>query len=76
MAFSMALKGVQVLDFDLGAKRIAAFRTDRNVGVAAKTAFLHVAVTDAEILENGSERAQVSAGFFRRAQVRLADDFQ
>ena len=48
----------------------------RNVGVAAKAAFFHVAVADAEILENLPERPQISDGFRRGAQIGLADDFQ
>ena len=50
-------------------------RPDRNVRVAAKAPFLHVAVADSEVKQRLAQVRQVIVGFLAAAEVGLADDF-
>ena len=70
------LERVHVLDLNLGAEGSGRIGPNRHVGIAAEAAFLHVAIADFQELEDGSERAQISTGLGRGAEIGLADDFQ
>src|SRR5439155_20026664 len=69
-------EGVHVLDLGARAERVAAGRAHRDVGVAAKAAFLHVAVADLEILQGRAQRAEVRDGLGGTLQLGLADDLE
>ena len=47
-----------------------------DVGVDPQAAFLHVAVGDAEVVQQQFQLGQIGLGLGRRAHVGLADDFQ
>ena len=68
-------EGIQVLDLAPGAERFAR-AAHRDVGVAAKRAFLHVAVTNADPLHQCVQRLGIGDRLGGRAHVRLGDDFQ
>ena len=74
--FLDSLERVQILNFDLDAESCASFRPDRNVRVAAKAPFLHVAITDAEVLQNLSEGSEVGTGFLWTSDIRFTDDLE
>ncbi len=53
---------------------LAAGRAQRDVGVAAQRALLHVHVADAELAQRRAQQPQPLAGLLGRAQVGLGDD--
>ncbi len=65
---------VHVLDLDLGAVLGLAARPERDVGVAAERALLHVAVAHAQVDQDRAERLQVGGGLLRALEVGLGDD--
>ena len=67
---------VHILQFGPGAEFLCPHRPERNVGIAAQRAFLHVAVADFQIKEDVADNLEVCRRLFRRAQVRFADDLQ
>src|SRR5690606_7094353 len=60
---------VHVLHFHLLSKCRGTFRHHRDIGVAPKRSFLHVAVTDTEIAYDLSYLGQQQVGFFRIMHV-------
>ena len=64
---------VQVLDLGAGAERRAR-PADRDVGIAAQRALLHVAIAGAEVAEDRAQLAHVEDRLLGRAQVGLGDD--
>ena len=66
---------IEVFDLGPGAEGRRFYRHDRYVGVAAEAALFHVAVADLQVAQDRPQLAQVLAGGFRAADVRLADDF-
>ena len=78
LEFNRALhmaEGIEVLQFGAGAEGACAARTDRHVGVATKTPFLHVPVADPEVHHNCMERLEIGDGLLRAPHVRLGHDF-
>ena len=69
------LEAVQVLDFASRAQWRAGL-AHRHVGVAAKRAFLHVAVTNANPGDDFVQLFGISHGFFARTNVGLGHDFK
>src|SRR5262245_16238030 len=69
-------EGVHVLDLDLGAERGRACRPHRHVGVAPEAPFLHVAVADLVILQDGAQGAEIGTGLGGAAHVGLAHDLE
>ena len=67
-------EAVHVLDFHLWTELGGIDRADADIGIAAEAAFFHIAGGYAQILQDAAQLDQILAGFFRRAQVRLADD--
>ena len=53
---------------------LAAGGAERDVGVAAQRALLHVHVADAELAQRRAQQPQPLPGLLGRAQVRLGDD--
>ena len=76
MARSTLRKEFMFLISTLVPSSLAPRRPDRDVGVAAEAAFLHVAVADLEVPQERAQLAQVGAGLGRGAHVRLADDLE
>ena len=70
------LERVDVLDLGPGAEGLGSDRHDRDVGVAAETALLHVAVADAELGHDLVELFQIGDRLVGGAQVRLGNDLQ
>ena len=69
-------EGVEVLDLAARAELVGTHRPDRHVGVAAEGAFLHVAVADADPLDERVECLRVGHGFRGGPHVGLGDDLQ
>src|SRR5690606_12972649 len=67
---------VDVLDLGAGAELALAFRSNRDVTVAAHGAFGHVAVADTQVGDDGVNLPQVGHGFLGTANIRLGHDFQ
>jgi len=67
-------EAVEIFKLRAGAEGRLADRTQAHVGVAAKRTFLHVAVADTEIDEDGAQSLQIGHGLLRTAHVRLGDD--
>ena len=66
---------VQVFDFRTGTEFRSPFRHDGNIGVAAETAFLHLAVADISVFQDGFQLFHVGSGFRRAAHIRFGYDF-
>ena len=69
---------VHVLDFHDGRGDAARGRVDVqiDVGVHPQAAFLHVAVGDAQVVQQQFQLGEIGLGLGRGAHVGLADDFQ
>jgi len=67
-------EGVHVLQLGLRAELGAADGAQRDVGVAAQRALLHVHVADAELAQRGAQQLEPVARLLGRAQVGLGDD--
>ena len=74
-AFDKA-EGIEILDFGTGAELGIAFASHRDIGIAAKRAFLHVAIANTEIHHHLVQLFHVGHRLLGRAQIRLGDDFQ
>ena len=70
-------KAERVDVFQLGARTqgVAAGRTHGHVGVAAKRAFLQVAIANAQVRDQRVHLAHIGHGFNRAAHVRLTHHF-
>ena len=68
------LKGVQIFQFSTGPEGLGSFWPNGYICITPETSFFHVAVADIKITDNGSEIPKVSPGFFRRTDIRFADD--
>ena len=69
-------EGVHVLQLGLHPELLAADGAQRDVGVAAQRALLHVHVGDAEHAHRGAQQPQPLAGGLGGAQVGLGDDLR
>ena len=67
---------VDVLDLGAGAELGLPLGAYRDVAVAAQRAFGHVAVADAEVADQRVNGFHIGHRLFRRADIRLGDDFQ
>ena len=67
-------EGIEVLELSLDAERRCAGGPDRHVGVAAQTAFFHVAVVDPDGDQDLADAAERFGGVGRRPQIRLGHD--
>jgi len=65
---------VQVLQLRARAELGLALAPHRDVGVAAELALLHVGVRHLQMAQHLAQAAEVGAGFFGRADLRLGDD--
>jgi hypothetical protein len=68
-------EGVQVLDLAARAQSCTCL-SHGHVGIAAKRAFLHVAVADADPDHQRVQGARVGHRLFRAAKLRLGDDLE
>ena len=71
---SHVAEGVHVLDLDLRAELGRTGAPDRDVGVAAKRARLHVPIADAEVPEDRPKAPQVFGGLGRGPEIRPGHD--
>ena len=78
MARSTARKLFMFLTSTIGVATRARGRVDVqvDVGIDPQAAFLHVAVGDAEIIQQQFQFGEIGLGLGGRAHVGLADDFQ
>src|SRR5690606_20408454 len=67
-------EGVQVLDLDPGAEFLLSLRSDRDIGVAAQRALLHVAVADIEGDEEITQDLYVLCSLLPGTEVGSAYD--
>ena len=74
--FFDVLERVHVLDLGPRAVLGGTDGTDRDVGIAAQAPLFHVAVRDAEVLNDLPELLEIGRSFLRRADVRIAHDFE
>ncbi len=65
---------VHVLDLDLGPVLGLPARPERDVGVAAQGALLHVPVAHPEVDHDGAQGSEIRGGLVGAAQVGLGDD--
>jgi len=74
--FLDAFEGIEVFDFDFGAEGGRSGRAETNVGIAAETAFFHVAVADGEVGHEEAEGSEIGIGFIGGEDFGLADNFE
>ena len=77
LVFERALKkaeGVEILHLDRGAQPVATGGPQREVGIAAQVALLHVPDRGAHFHEDFAQPCKELGGFARRPEVRARDD--
>src|SRR5262245_7366549 len=75
-SFLNGLERVEVLEFDFCAQRGSSFRSYRDISIATKASFFHIAVTNVEILKDGSKRAEINSRLFGASNIRFTYDLQ
>ena len=74
-SFLKIAEGIEILDFDFGAKFFCAAQADADIGVATQRTFLHVAVAHAGVEKNLAERGEIGVSLVGRAHIRLGNNF-
>lgn len=74
--FLDAFEGIEVFDFDFGAEGGRTGWAEANVGIAAETAFFHVAVADGEIGHEEAEGGEIGVGLIWGEDFWGADNFE
>src|SRR5262245_6192713 len=75
-SFLNGLERVEVLEFDFCAEHGRSFRSYRDISIATKASFFHIAVTNVEILKGGSKSSKINSRFFGASNIGFTYDLQ
>src|SRR5215831_7079354 len=67
---------VSILEFDFCSQRCRSFRSYRNISIATKASFFHIAVTNVEILKDGSKSSEINSRLFGASNIGFTYDLQ
>src|SRR5262245_13033128 len=75
-SFLNGLERVEVLEFDFCAQNGRSFTSYRDISIATKTSFFHIAVTNVEILKDGSKSSEINSRLFGASNIGFTYDLQ
>src|SRR5215510_7555257 len=75
-SFLNGLERVEVLEFDFCAQHGRSFGSYRDISIATKASFFHIAVTNIEILKDGSKGSEIISRLFSASNIGLTYDLQ
>src|SRR5262245_40156521 len=75
-SFLNGLERVEVLEFDFCAQNGRSFRSYRDISIATKASFFHIAVTNVEILKDGSKSSKINSRLLGASDIGFTYNLQ